>query len=60
MIQQVLIPLLKKICLDPELFKKFRPVSNLAFLPKLIERIVALRLHDHMKINNLYEEFQSS
>ena len=30
------------------------------FLSKLIERVVALRLHDHMKINNLYGEFQSS
>ena len=58
--QAVLIPLLKKICLDPELFKNFRPVSNLTFLSKLIERVLALRLHDHMKINNRYEEFQSS
>ena len=58
--EAVLIPLLKKICLDPELFKNFRPVSNLTFLSKLIELVVALRLHDHMKINNLYEEFQSS
>ena len=56
----VLIPLLKKICLDLELLKNFRPVSNLTFLPKLIERVFALRLHDHMKINNMYEEFQSS
>ena len=55
--EAVLIPLLKKIFL--ELFKNFRPVSNLTFLSKLIERVVALRLHDHMKINNLYEEFQS-
>ena len=58
--EAVLIPLLKKICLDPELFKNFRPVSNLTYWSKLIERFVALRLHDHMKINNLYEEFQSS
>ena len=58
--EAVLIPLLKKIRLDPELFKNFRPVSNLTFLSKLIERAVALRLHDHIKVNNLYEEFQSS
>ena len=58
--EAVLIPLLKKICLDLELLKNFRPVSNLTFLPKLIERVFALRLHDHMKINNMYEEFQSS
>ena len=58
--EAVLIPLLKKICLDPELLKNFRPVSNLIFLSKLIERVVPLRLHDHIQINNLYEEFQSS
>ena len=58
--EAVIVPLLKKICLDPELFKNFRPVSNLTFLSQFIERVVALRLLDHMKINNLYEEFQSS
>ena len=58
--EAVLIPLLKKVFLDPEIFKNFRPVSNLTFLSKLIDRVVALRLNEHMKINNLYEEFQSS
>ena len=32
--EAVPIPLLKKICLDPELFNNFRPVSNLTFLSK--------------------------
>ena len=31
--------LLKKAYLDPDIFKNFRPVSNLSFISKLIERI---------------------
>ena len=39
--------------LDPENFKNFRPVSNLVFLSKLIERCVASRLKNHLKENKL-------
>ena len=39
--------------LDPEIFKNYRPVSNLVFLSKLIERCVASRLKKHVKENNL-------
>ena len=39
--------------LDPEIFKNFRPVSNLVFLSKLIERCVASRLKGHVKENKL-------
>ena len=39
--------------LDPEVFKHYRPVSNLVFLSKLIERCVAPRLKKHMKTNKL-------
>ena len=30
------------------------------YIPKLIERVVASRLHSHMITNDLYEEYQSS
>ena len=33
--------LFKRINLDPELLKNFRPLSNLLFLSKLVERVVA-------------------
>ena len=55
-----LSPLLKKAILDCEILKNFRPVSNLSFLSKLIERIVCVQLVDHLKANNLYEIFQSA
>ena len=42
-------PLLKKPDLDPHILKKNpRPVSNLSFVCKTLERIVASRLTDHM------------
>ena len=55
-----LTPLLKKAILDCEILKNYRPVSNLSFLSKLIERIVCIQLVDHLKRNNLYEVFQSA
>ena len=53
-------PLLKKILLDPEIFKNFRPVSNLTYISKLIERVVADRVNEHLVVNDLHEEFQSA
>ena len=51
---------LKKISLDQEIFNNFRPISNLVYISKLIEKVIASRLHSHMTNNNLYEELQSS
>ena len=55
-----LTPLIKKIILDCEIFKNYRPVSNLSFLSKLVERVVCVQLVEHLKTNNLYEIFQSA
>ena len=40
----VVTPLLKKFGLDPDELKNYRPVSNLTFVSKLVERTVAARL----------------
>ncbi len=40
--------------------KNYRPVSNLAFLSKLPERVVALQLVDHLLNNGLMDKFQSA
>ena len=56
----LIIPLLKKIGLDPEVLKNFRPVSNLSYVSKLLERVAAKRLLHHMDIHNLHELFQSA
>ncbi len=53
-------PLLKKISLNPDVLKNFRPVSNLTFVSKLIEKVVAGQFVSHLKENNLLEKFQSA
>ena len=50
----VIDPLLKKLDLDSEIHKNYRPVNNLVFLSKLIERIVSRRIDGHMEMNNLF------
>jgi hypothetical protein len=52
--------LLKKSNLEPELFQNYRPVSNLSFISKVIEKVVATRLLDHIKKFNLHEPMQSA
>ena len=55
----VIDPLLKKAGLDIDAKKNFRPVNNLVFFSKLIERVVKRRLDEHMTLNVLHisEEF---
>ena len=56
--ESVITPLLKKAGLDYEQFKNFRPVNTLLFLSKLTERVVLVRLNEHMSLNNLHESSQ--
>ena len=46
--------------LDPNILKNFCPVSNLSFLSKLTERIVANRINSHVSSNDLLEHSQSA
>ena len=55
--ETVLLPLLKKVALDPDIFNNFRPISNLMFISKLIERVTASRLYSHMITNDLCGEY---
>ena len=56
----ILNPLIKESdqLIDKDTLKNYRPVSNLLFLSKLIERVVAIRLDNHMILNNLHSEEQ--
>ena len=54
-----LTPLIKGDTLDNELLKNYRPISNLPFVGKLIERIVKSRLDEHLSSNNLNIKEQS-
>ncbi len=55
----IIIPLLKKLNMEL-LMKNYRPVSNLAFLSKVIEKAVAIQLIDHLIKNKLMDTFQSA
>ena len=51
----VLNPLIKELnaTVDTENFKNYRPVTNLVIISKLIERVVQVRLEEHMVKNEL-------
>jgi len=53
-------PLLKKSGLDGETLNNYRPVSNLSFLSKILEKVVALRLDEHLDNNSLRDPYQSA
>ena len=53
-------PLLKKMNLDENNYNNFRPVSNLSFVSKLLERVVLKQFLKHLEKNNLVENFQSA
>ena len=57
--QALVIPLLKKpnATIEPE---NFRPMSNLSFLSKVIERIVIDQMSAHCQHHNLNEKLQSA
>lgn len=58
--QGVLIPKLKKPSLDNEHFPSFRPISNLRFISKATEKVVAARLNSYLDDNNLHELLKSA
>ena len=53
-------PLLKKSSLSKDDMKNYRPVSNLSFVSKIIEKVVANRIHSHLTEMKLVNPFQSA
>ena len=53
-------PVLKKSSLDKKVFKNYRPVSNLNFISKILERVVAAQLQTHLDEAGLMTAFQSA
>merc|ERR1711894_416918 len=56
----VVTPILKKASLPPDVLKNYRPVSNLPYLSKVIEKAAATQLQEHLAQNNIDEKFQSA
>ena len=53
-------PILKKASLDHEQLKNYRPISNLPFIAKCCEKVVADQLNQYLAVNELNEVFQSA
>ena len=51
---------MKKPNLNPEELKDYRPVSNIHFLTKIIEKLVVVRIEKHLINNVLHDPFQSA
>ncbi|XP_061590906.1 uncharacterized protein LOC133456448 [Cololabis saira] len=55
----VIKPLLKKPSLDPDTLANYKPISNLPFVSKILEKAVSSQLCDYLYRNDLFEVFQS-
>ena len=58
--QALVTPLIKKKTLCRNEFKNYRPISNLSFLSKILEKIVAKRLNAHIEEHLLSNHVQSA
>ncbi len=55
----VVKPLLKKRNLDNIMLSNYRPISNLPFISKIIERVVFNQLNKYLNSNGYLDNFQS-
>ena len=58
--QAIVKPLIKKSTLDKENLKNYRPVSNLPYIGKIIEKVAVNQIEQHLSSNNLHEPLQSA
>ena len=54
------MPIIKKPSLNPEVLKNYRPVSNITFVSKIIEKYALKSLNNYMSNNNLCDPLQSA
>ncbi|KAI2648116.1 RNA-directed DNA polymerase from mobile element jockey [Labeo rohita] len=55
----VIKPLIKKPQLDPSELANYRPISNLPFMSKILEKVISAQLCSFLQKKYIYEEFQS-
>ena len=53
-------PILKKRCLDLNDLNNYRPVSNLCFIAKILEKLVLSQVSSYLNSHNLYNTCQSA
>lgn len=52
-------PALKKTNMDVDELKNYRPISNLTYISKLLEKVVHHQLNEYLSSNNLFCDLQS-
>ena len=55
----IISPIIKKAGMDAEDVKSYRPISNLTYMSKLIERMVYRQITTYLEANHLLPKFQS-
>ena len=45
---------------DSDILKKIRPISNLTFISKVVERVVSGRLNEHLIKYSMFDPLQSA
>ena len=53
-------PILKKRCLDHNDLNNYRPVSNLCFIAKILQKLVLSQVSSYLNSHNLYNTCQSA
>ena len=53
-------PILKKKCLDHNDLNNYRPISNLCFIAKILEKLVLSQVSSYLNSHNLYNTCQSA
>ena len=53
-------PKLKKLDLDSEIYQNYRPLANMSFMIKVIEKSVAIQTYSYLNNNALFPSLQSA
>ncbi|XP_072017022.1 uncharacterized protein [Amphiura filiformis] len=56
----IIKPVIKKSTMDPNSLKSYRPVANITFLSKVVEKAVTCQVTDYVDSNCLGEQHQSA
>src|SRR6218665_3922443 len=57
--RSIVTPIIKQPGLDPSVPSSYRPIANVTFISKIIEKLVASQLFDYLNMNNLLPPCQS-
>src|SRR6218665_2094117 len=57
--RSILLPVIKQVGLDQSDPANYRPIANVTFLSKILERIVANQLNSYLDANEMFPSYQS-